>query len=94
MAMKLLWVAFSLTPSAEVAAKISISIMLMRVTTSTRWRRFFVALIVINIAVTVMCLFAILMSCWPVQLLWDLARQGHCNVDERTVVIYIQGSKV
>lgn len=92
-AMKILWIGFCVTPSAEATAKISITIMLMRITTSAKWKYFFVSLITLMIMITIASLFAILMSCWPIQLLWDPTLQGHCNVLERTVVIYIQGGE-
>ena len=93
-AIKLLWAGLCITPSAESAAKISITIMLMRVTTSAKWKWFFVFLITLMIMITIASLFAILMSCWPIQLLWDSTLDGHCNVLERTVDVYFQGSEL
>lgn len=92
-ALKILWIGFCITPSAEATAKISITIMLMRMTTSTKWKYFFMSLIALMIMITIASLFAIMLSCWPIQLLWDPSLHGHCNVLERTVVIYTQGGE-
>ena len=92
-ALKFLWVGFCITPSAEATAKISISIMLMRVTTSVKWRWFFISLIVSFIMITIASLFAVVLSCQPIELLWGSPVKGQCNLLERTVVIYIQGGK-
>lgn len=93
MALKMLWVGFQITPSAEATAKISITIMLMRITTSKRWKYFFYALIVLIIFITVASLYSIMLSCHPVQMLWDPSVPGTCDVLERTVDIYLQGGK-
>lgn len=93
MAVKMVWVGFQITPSAEAAAKISITIMLMRVTNSKRWKYFFIILIVLTIFITVASLYSLLLSCHPIQLLWDPSRHGACDTNERTVDIYIQGGK-
>ena len=92
-ALKLLWVGFCITPSAEATAKISITLMLIRITTSTRWKCFFYTLIVSFIMITIATLIGILCSCKPVGLLWDLSLKGRCNIGERTVIIYIQGGE-
>ena len=92
-ALKMLWIAFQITPSAEATAKISIAVSLMRITTSKRWKLFLSALIVLTIMITICTLFSILMSCWPIQLLRDLDPPGHCNTLERTVAIYFQGGR-
>ena len=92
-ALKLLWIAFCMTPSAEATAKISISLMLIRITTSTNWKRFFYVLIVFFMAVTIMCFFGIILSCMPIQSLWDLSVHGSCDIAERTGILYVQGSK-
>ncbi len=63
----------------------------MRVTTSAKWKRFFTSLIIFFLMITIASLFAILMSCRPIGLLWDPLLEGHCDVRERTIVIYIQG---
>jgi len=92
-AMKLTWVAFQFTPSAEATGKISVAIMLMRVTTSKHWKRGFTVLIVLNVLINVGMMFSILMSCWPVQMLWDPMVPGHCNILQRNVMSYIQGGE-
>ena len=92
-ALKFLWVGFNITPSAEATAKISITIMLMRITTSKRWKWFFSTLIVLIILITIASLLTILLSCHPIELLWDPSISGSCNAYERTVDIYIQGGK-
>lgn len=66
-ALKLLLIGYCITPSAEATAKISISIVLMRVTTSSKWKYFFTTLIVLLILITIATLFATLMSCWPIE---------------------------
>ena len=93
-ALKFMWTGFCITPSAEATAKISISLMLMRITTSAKWKWFFMSLITLTIMITLMILFAVLMSCWPVELLWDLTSDNGCDVLERTVVTYIQGGEL
>ena len=82
-----------MTPSAEATAKISISLMLIRITTSTKWKRFFYFLIVLFMSVTIMCFFGIILSCIPIQRLWDPSVAGSCNISERTGILYVQGSK-
>ena len=93
MALKMLWIGFQVTPSAEATAKISITIMLMRITTSKKWHYFFSSLIILIILITIASLYSIMLSCHPVQLLWDPKRHGTCDADERTVDIYIQGGE-
>ena len=93
MSVKILWIGFQVTPSAEAAAKISITLMLIRITTSRTWRGFFYSLIAVNIMITIMTLFSILLSCKPIQLLWDPSVSGSCANYERTVDIYIQGGR-
>lgn len=92
-ALRLLWIAFCMTPSAEATAKISISLMLIRITTSTNWKRFFYVLIVFFMTVTIMCFFGIILSCTPIQSLWDPSVGGSCDIAERTGILYVQGSK-
>ncbi len=91
-ALKFLWIGFCITPSAEATAKISISLMLIRITTSARWKCFFYTLIVSSIMITIISLISIC-SCRPVELLWDPSLKGRCDVEERTVVIFIQGGE-
>ena len=43
--------------------------------------------------ITVATLFAILLSCRPIGILWDPPLDGNCDVGERTIVIYIQGGE-
>ena len=90
-AIKLVWMAFQFTPTAEATGKISVAIMLMRVTTSKKWKTFFMALSVWNIAIGIGIMFSILMTCWPIQMLWDPRVPGHCNFVQRNVISYIQG---
>lgn len=92
MAMKMLWVGFQITPSSEATAKISITIMLLRITPSKQWRWFFGFWIVLMILITVITLYSIMLSCHPVQLLWDPNVKGACGATARTVDIYLQGS--
>lgn len=81
-------------PCSEATAKFSITIMLMRITTSARWKRFFASLIAATVMITVAKFFGIIFSCWPIERLWDVGSAvGHCDVTERTVIIYIQGGK-
>ena len=91
--MKLLWVAFCITPSAEATAKISISLMLIRVATSKNWKIFYYSLIILMTLTTVATLFAVLLSCKPIGLLWNPSLQGHCDLGELQVVVYIQGGE-
>ncbi|KAL9608913.1 MAG: hypothetical protein Q9167_006269 [Letrouitia subvulpina] len=90
-ALRMLWVGFCFTPSAEATAKISITLMVMQFTISAKWKRFFISLITLMVLITVTILIALLLSCWPVQLLWDPSINGYCNPLERTVILYIQG---
>ncbi|MCJ1229370.1 hypothetical protein MMC12_006036 [Toensbergia leucococca] len=90
-ALKLMWVSFCIIPCAEATAKISGSLMLIRITTSAKWKWFFYTLIVLIIFMTIIKVFAILFSCRPIGRLWDASLEGHCDVAERTIVIYIQG---
>jgi hypothetical protein len=90
-AMKLVWIAFQFTPSAEATGKISVAFLLMRVTTNKYWKTFFVTLIVLNILINIGMMFSILMSCWPVRMLWDPRVSGHCNIKERNIMSYVQG---
>ncbi|KAL8784333.1 MAG: hypothetical protein Q9213_004042 [Squamulea squamosa] len=91
-AMKLTWIAFQLTPAAEATGKMSVAIMLMRITTSKHWKWGFMVLIVLNVLINTGMMFSILMSCWPVQMLWNPKVPGHCNILQRNVMAYIQGS--
>ena len=93
-ALKFLWVGFCITPSAESTAKISITLMLMRITISPRWKWFFHILIAASVIVTIASLLDVLLSCKPVGRLWDPSLEGHCNVKARTIIIYIQGGKL
>lgn len=90
-AIEFLWITFCVSPSAEALAKISISLMLIRITTSTRWRLFLYFLIVLKALITATCLLVLLLSCTPIQLLWGVPVAGHCNTVLRTVFVYIQG---
>ncbi len=92
-AIKWLWIAFEVTPSAEVTAKISISLMLIHVTTNKKWKAFFYTLIVFGLITTIMCFCAVLFSCKPTKALWDPTIKGDCNAEARTVIIYIQGGE-
>ena len=92
-AMKLTWTAFQFTPAAEAAGKISVAMMLMHVTTSKQWKRGFMVLIILNILINIGMMFSILMSCWPIQMLWDPMVPGHCNILQRNVMSYFQGGK-
>lgn len=91
--MKLVWIAFQFTPSAEATGKISVAFMLMRITTSRYWKLFFIVLITLNIGINIGMMFSILMSCWPVQMLWNPMIPGHCNIHERNAMSYVQGGK-
>ena len=93
-ALRLLWISFCIIPCSETTAKASISIMLMRITTRPKWKRFFVSLIVLMVMITIAKFFAIIFSCRPLKHLWDGSAAGRCNVTERTVIIYIQGGKL
>ena len=92
-ALKLLWTALCITPSAEATAKISISVMLIRITTSIKWKRFFYTLIVLFVLITIVTLFGVLLPCRPVTLLWDRRVKGSCNTLAEAVIFYIQGGK-
>lgn len=92
-AMKLVWIAFQFTPSAEATGKISVALLLMRVATNKYWKRFFIVLIALNVAINIGIMFSILMSCWPIQMLWDPMIPGHCNILQRDVMTYIQGGE-
>jgi len=90
-AMKLVWVAFQFTPSAEALGKISVALMLMRITTSKKWKYFLSGLIVLDVGFNIGMMFSILMACWPVTMLWDPTVPGHCNLAQRNVMTYFQG---
>jgi len=90
-AMKLVWMAFQFTPTAEATGKISVAFLLMRITTSKKLKWFFYILIGINIGINIGMMFSILMTCWPVRMLWDPRVQGHCNIFQRNVMTYFQG---
>lgn len=94
MALKLLWSALCMTPSAEATAKISISVMLIRITTSIQWKRFFHFLIVSFILITIVTLFSVLLLCRPLALLWDPSIKGECNHEAEAAVFYLQGGEL
>lgn len=89
--LRMLWIGFCITPSAEALAKISISIMLMKITVSSNWKRFFMTLIVLMAIITIAIFFSVVFSCFPIQRLWDSTRDGYCHILWRTVLLYIQG---
>ena len=91
MALRLLWSALCMTPSAEATAKISISVMLIRITTSIRWKRFFYTLIILFILITIVTLFGVLLPCRPIALLWDPSVAGSCDGAAEAWIFYIQG---
>ena len=92
--LKMLWAAMFMTPSAEAFAKISISIMLIRITTSFRWKVFFYTLIGIFTSITVITLVADTTLCRPITLLWDYSGKGSCNTTAEAYTAYLQGGKV
>jgi hypothetical protein len=92
-AMKLVWMAFQFTPTAEATGKISVAFLLMRITTSKKLKWFFFILIALNIGINIGMMFSILMTCWPVRMLWDPRVPGHCNIFQRDVMTYFQGGK-
>ena len=92
-AIKWLWIAFQVTPSAEITAKISISLMLIRITTNRKWKIFLYTLIATGVMVTIMLMFAILLSCRPLVALWDASVKGTCTPHERAIAIYFQGGE-
>lgn len=83
-----------MTPFAEAFAKISISIMLIRITTSFRWKVFFYALIGVFSSITIVTLVAYITLCRPITLLWDYSSKGSCNGTGETFIAYLQGGKV
>ena len=93
MALKLLWTALCITPSAEATAKISITVMLIRITTSKKWKTFLYTLIVLFILITIVTLFGVLLPCRPIEVLWDRSAKGSCNRLAEAVIFYIQGGK-
>lgn len=90
-ALRMLWIGFCITPSAEALAKIAISIMLMKITVSIVWKRFFMTLIILMAIITVAIFFSVVFSCFPIQLLWDPTKDGYCRIRWRTILLYSQG---
>ena len=84
-----------MTLSAEAFAKISITLMLIRITTSRRWTWFFYSLIVLFVLVTIVTLFSDVFQCVPLAKLWDpmLVRTGTCNRVSEISTAYLQGSE-
>ena len=84
-----------MTPSAEAFAKISISLLLIRITTSKRWTWFFYSLIVLFVLVTIVTLFSDVFQCIPLAKLWDpmLATTGSCNRGAEISTAYLQGGE-
>ena len=93
--LKVFWAAMFMTPSAEAFAKISISLMLIRITTSKRWTWFFYSLIVLFVLVTIVTLFSDVFQCIPLAKLWDpmLATTGSCNRGAEISTAYLQGGE-
>lgn len=92
-AMKLTWIAFVFTPWAEAASKISVAVLLSRITTNRFWKWTFNILIGVNIVATIAMIFSLLLSCVPIQMLWDPSVPGHCNTVQRDAFAYIQGCR-
>jgi len=91
-AMKLTWIAFFFSPSAEGTGKISIALLVMRLTTNKHCKRFFVVFIVLHIAIAIGMSISMLITCRPIQMLWDPRITGYCSI-KKDVMGYIQGGK-
>ena len=87
------WAALFLTPSAEALAKFSISVMLIRITTSKRWKIFYYSLIASFGAIAIITLVVDLTTCSPVALLWDTNAMGNCHRKGETTIAYLQGGQ-
>lgn len=91
--LRIFWAAMFMTPWAEAFAKISISIMLIRITTSRKWKLFFSTLIVIFLLITVITMVTDLTSCRPITLLWDFSSKGSCDSTAELYMAYLQGGE-
>lgn len=67
--------------------------MLIRITTSKKWKIFLWTLIVLFILITIVTLFGVLLPCRPVEVLWDRTVKGSCNTLAEAVIFFIQGGK-
>jgi len=93
--LKILWAGMFMTPSAEAFAKFSITLMLVRITTSKRWAYFFYTLIGLFAAVTIVTLAADVTQCKPLAFLWDPLSHptGSCDQAAEISTAYLQGGK-
>jgi len=93
--LKIFWAAMFMTPSAEAFAKFSITLMLIRITTSNRWTWFFYSLIGLFSAVTIVTLAADVTQCKPLAFLWDPLSypNGTCDRGAEISTAYLQGGK-
>ena len=93
--LKIFWAAMFMTPSAEAFAKFSITLMLVRITTSKRWAWFFYSLIGLFSAVTIVTLAADVTQCKPLGFLWDPLSypNGTCDQSAEISTAYLQGGK-
>ena len=93
--LKIFWAAMFMTPSAEAFAKFSITLMLIRITTSKRWTWFFYSLIGLFAAVTVVTTASDVSQCKPLAYLWDPLSHptGTCDRGAEISTAYLQGGQ-
>lgn len=91
--MKMFWIAMFITPFAEALAKFSISIMLVRITTSAKWRWFFHSLVILFTGVTLATFLTDTTIAQPIQMLWDPRVQGRYNKNVTAALAYVQGGE-
>ncbi|MCJ1408465.1 hypothetical protein MMC19_002540 [Ptychographa xylographoides] len=91
--LKIFWAAMFMTPSAEAFAKFSITLMLIRITTSKAWKIFFYTLIGLFSAVTIVTLAADVTQCKPLAYLWNpyAYPDGTCDRGAEISTAYLQG---
>lgn len=87
------WIAMFITPFAEAFAKISISIMLLRITTSAKWKWFFYSLIILFSMVTVATFLTDVSIAQPINMLWDPRVKGRYNKNVTAALAYVQGGE-
>ena len=65
--------------------------MVKRITTSRKWKIFLYTQIILFGLITFAIFVGVVGSCRPLGLLWDQTLEGSCDIEERTVLLYIQG---